>query len=158
MEGAAEAPAAYLPRRWLVCFHRGVRTSWVRWIPGRYKHVSAIGFMPEAGMWVFFDPALSGTRIWAARDDAAGRLVMAQWMEDALVVGIDAPTSASWSVPIGGWCVPAVARLVGVKDCALRPDGLLRLMLRKGGVIVVEESADHGVEGQATAGAAGPRA
>lgn len=131
------------PVYWLVCFHTGARTWWVRAIPGRYKHVSALGLCPRSRMWIAVDPALDGTRVWAWRDGAPGvNEEMGAWMGDALVVGMKPLEGARPRAFVGGWCVPSVARLLGLRTGALRPDALLRDCLRHGGRVLADELQD----------------
>lgn len=133
------------PSSWLVCFHRGARTGWVRWIPGRFKHVSVIGYCSASRTWVGIDPAIDRMRIWVWRDKAKMDREMGEWMADARVVLMPA-AGGDVSFRPGMWCVPVVAHLLGIRSGALRPDGLLRDCLRHGGRIVGEEAPDHVVQ------------
>lgn len=124
------------PDEWLVCFHERAATWWVRLIPGRFKHVSAIGVCKLGQVWVGIDPAVDRTRIWAWRNTSIAHKRILEWTDDALVVAMPARSSRS-RLRLGGWCVPVIGSLIGIGG-ALRPDALLRSCLRNGGRIMFD--------------------
>lgn len=122
------------PSRWLVVFRRKADLWWVNLIPGRFKHVSAFGFVPECDAWVFYDCGL-WTSIYVARG-AAARAMMVERTKDAAVLSLAArghpaqPRFAAFS------CTAAVANLLCIPTIALRPDALYRACIRHGAKIV----------------------
>lgn len=158
-------PAIEQPAFWLIAFHESAHAWWVRHIPGRHKHVSVIGFFPEAKAWVMIDPALWGTRLLIYADTDAGLNELARWVDDATVVRMPAGGQDLDALRarrarglglgrLGSWCVPAVRHLTGVRSRALLPDTLLRDCLREGGVIAARPGDDHDENAES---AAGPR-
>lgn len=141
---------------WLVCFHRRAATAWINRIPGRYKHVSVIGYFPAARSWVLYDPALVGTTIAVFADTETGMRGMGEWIDDCLVVKVPRVQARVARVGrLGFWCVPATRHLVGVAGRALFPDGFLSDCLRHGGEIAATEMAEHGDQSTETEGGSG---
>ncbi len=130
-------PGAGEPAEWFVCFCRGAASPWVRCLPvGRFKHVRAFGLVPSIHTWIFFDPALDRTALHVARGDPA-RMLISVWMADAAVVYMPVLPRTKLRLRLGGgWCVPQIKHLIGLKSGALRPDALLQDCLRFGGKIV----------------------
>lgn len=123
-----EDPEVALPARWLVCFHERAANRWVERVPGRFKHVSAIGWFPAVRQWVLHDFGLGGTSVVIWPD---GRLSgMGAWIDDAVVVSVPArahgPARLRFRHLFGFWCVPAVRHLTGVEGRAFLPDGFLK--------------------------------
>jgi hypothetical protein len=128
-------PGGGEPTQWAVCFSRKASTTWLTRLPvGEFKHVRAFGAVPHINTWVFFDPALNRTTIRLARGDVARDLI-AEFVFEAAVIQMPALPRASLRPALFGWCVPAVAHLLGVPGGALRPDTLFRDCLRYGGVL-----------------------
>ena len=156
-------PPVEHPEFWLVAFHESAGTPWVRWVPGRFKHVSAVGYFREARSWIVFDPTIVGTRLIVFADTDAGLNQLGRWLNDALVVRINAQSQdleamkARGGAPLGFgrlgfWCVPAVRHLVAVSSRALLPDALLRDCLKNGGTIALTPGdADHDVDAESRA-------
>lgn len=143
------------PTCWLVCFHTKFTTWWARYIPGGYKHVSAVAWVPETKTWVFFDPAFDRTRIWCASDDDTGKRVLGDWINDAVVIRYPAAAfGRGVAARFGYWCVPAVAHLLGVKTGAVTPRGLLLFLLRNGGEVVTDVQGSNFSAKRSTSGGA----
>lgn len=124
------------PGQWAICFTRKCATRWLQWLPvGKYKHVRAFGCVPHIHTWVFFDPALSRTAIKLARGQEATALI-AEYLHDADVIQMPHMERKSLRPQFFGWCVPAVAHLVGIPSSALRPDRFWADCLRHGGTIL----------------------
>jgi hypothetical protein len=125
------------PRRWLLCFKRRSDSRIVSLLAaGRYKHVLAFGYVEEFDAWLFFDLRFRHLDIQIARGAAARRL-MAGYIDGATLLGI--PARDTGSLALGFWCVPAIAKLIGLNSGALRPDALFRDCLAQGGEIVADE-------------------
>lgn len=145
------------PTEWFVVFHRKSGRKWVKWLSrGRYEHVSAFAQVKKAGVWLFFEVMAGRTEILAVPDDQADAL-LGFYSERGLIVRMMAPIPADNRLKLkpGFWCVPAVAHLLGLRTCALRPDRLLRDCLANGGTIVVSDD-DEIRRGPGAEGAAGP--
>jgi hypothetical protein len=135
-------PGAGEPLRWHVCFSRRAATPWMACLPiGTYKHVRAFGCVTAINTWIFFDPALDRTAIKIARGDAV-RALMLEWLADADVVTMPAATRTRMVPRLGGWCVPQVKALLGLRSGALRPDALFDDCLRHGGEILENGRAE----------------
>lgn len=134
-------PGAGEPRKWIVCFCRKSARAWLDRMPiGEFKHVRAFGSIPEIQTWVFFDPAWDKTMIKVARGHAAEALVREFMHESSMVI---MPVSERAMRPhFGGWCVPAVKQLIGLRSGALRPSRLLKDCLANGGEAFPHEGAE----------------
>lgn len=136
------------PNEWFVVFHRTASRWWVKWLAwGRYHHVSAFGQVRKTGFWLFFDLDVSRLRVLVVANDCADA-ILGKLVDEGCVVRMPAPRGADDRMKLkpGTWCVPAVAHLLGLKTCALRPDALLRHCLANGGTIVVpdgDENPEH---------------
>lgn len=135
-------PGGGEPTQWAVCFSLKASTPWLTRLPvGKFKHVRAFGCVPHINTWIFFDPALDRTSVKVARGDAA-RALMEEYVHDAAVIQMPARERKSKKPRIFGWCVPAVAHLLGLSSGALRPDALFRDCLRSGGVLLADGYTD----------------
>jgi len=129
------------PAEWFVVFHRESVRPWVRFLAwGRYRHVSAFGRVPWSGDWVFYDFLTARTRVLTVPDEKSN-LFLAHYSKLGKIVRMPAPDPDDVGVKLklGLWCVTAVAHLLGLRTCALRPDTLLRHCLANGGTIVVDD-------------------
>lgn len=125
------------PREWHVVFRRWSPVRAVRILAfGTYKHVACFGYVGDAKSWLFFEPSFDRVDLRVVPDaDANGAI--ADVIDGATVVRMAAPTAA-----VADWrpvflCTQAVARVVGLRSCALRPDALLRDCIRQGAEIVI---------------------
>lgn len=128
------------PSRWYLIFSRDTDRRFLRWLAmGRYKHVSAVGYVSDQQIWIFVDPRMKRTVIEVVRDGkmAEARLALAFGSHDVLQLPQNEPST--WRLRPGLWCVPIVAHLVGVASCALRPDRFYRDCLAAGAEIIPME-------------------
>lgn len=129
------------PKDWYVVFDPVASAKWIDWLAcGRFKHVSCFGFVERAQTWVFFDFQLDRSRLYVVGNHEADILIGA-YSTGKTVVRMATPLipdySKNWTT--GLWCVPAVAHILGLKTCALRPDALFRQCLAQGGEIIGPE-------------------
>lgn len=143
-----------IPCEWFVVFKKKSMMRWANWAPGKFKHCFAMTFIAEQQIWVFVEfAALSGTAVSiCANGEADGWLAEAS--RDAVVVKMPAGLAKGW--PLGLWCVPLTAHVIGLKSSALLPDGLFRDCMANGGEIVIAGDAhdgndQHGFRGQVEA-------
>lgn len=138
-----EAQASdYEPSAWLLIFHRECRTPWVnRLVPGRFKHVSAVGWCALADCWVIYDPTLQRTQILVL-PDKLGPLAYARMAVGNSVLQMPVLEQRA-SGRLGFWCVPAIKHLVGLRSGALRPVTLWRDCLANGAK-VISDGCDNG--------------
>lgn len=127
----------YAPQNWLVVFYPESLFRWVNWlVPGRFKHVSLITFVPQANAWLFYsvEPTRGPVELWPG--DRKGSLRFAEVTAGATVVKFpNAVQRSSW-LRAGWWCVPAAKHALGVRSGALWPDQLYRYLMANGGEIV----------------------
>lgn len=129
------------PAEWFVVFHDKSDKWWVNLLAwGRFKHVSVFGKVPRSGSWVFYD----------LHSDRAHVLVVGDWEADMAIAyySMCGPVvrfprllsdASGFVFRPGFWCVPAVAHIIGLRTCALRPDTLYRQILAKGGELIGSE-------------------
>lgn len=133
-----EVPAG--AKGWLIVFHRR-STWWVERIcPGRFKHVSAVGFVPEANAWLALSWELGRMRALVVPDDKFLGWFGGWCGEDAGVLRMAAPEFdlGSWRPRVGLFCCSMVAHLLGLRGGALLPGGLWRLLLANGAELVTD--------------------
>lgn len=124
-----------IPREWFVVFKQKSKLRWCNWVPGRFKHCFCIAFIVEMQCWIFVEfAALSGTAVAFLKNDEADDL-LAEVCADAVVVKMPAAMTKGWGW--GLWCVPLTAHVIGLRSCALLPDGLFRDCMASGGEIVI---------------------
>jgi hypothetical protein len=133
------------PADWYVSFDPATNRPWVsRLAWGRFKHVSCFGFVPRAQSWVFFDYHLDRSRIFIVGDHEAD-IMIGEYSTGKTVVRMAKPIGQELNINMaaGAWCVPAVAHIIGVRTCALRPDALFRQCLANGGEIIGPEGREN---------------
>ncbi len=60
------------PDMWFLIFETRARARWLHWLAmGRFKHVSAIGWLPDQRLWVVYDVSLGRTRVAVMPDGPA---------------------------------------------------------------------------------------
>lgn len=128
------------PAWWFICFARSSPVWWLRnYLPGRYKHVSAFGFIPGQKLWVFSSWTFGGIEFAIIPDGLATDAINAL-VEDALVLEFVPPAE---DPPRFWWpfahCVGHVAALTGVKSRALLPDRFLKDCLAAGAKILDDD-------------------
>lgn len=121
------------PASWLVFFWPSSKMPWLdRLLPGRFKHVSAAGYVAETATWLFVNPQRGRTIVEAIPDgDEAFRLN--GWCDRAEVIVMPRGFDLGYRFRGPFSCVSVVAALLGLRSGALRPDGLYRDCLRAGG-------------------------
>lgn len=133
MMTVCEGPLIVAPEIWTVVFNREAATWWASGMAlGRYKHVRAYAYVPFLHVWVFYDVRLRGTEITIAADGAPADHMIASWIVAADLLRVHRRPHAACTVPVLGFCVPAMRRLLGVPGSALRPDAFWRECLRHG--------------------------
>lgn len=128
------------PSKWFVAFRRTSPLQWVqRWVPGEFKHVCCYGFVPGLDVWVFVHPSLNDIGLFLVPDFASD-LYIKRANEDAVVVEFVPPivNRRRWWKP-SLLCTGIVAGVIGARSSALRPDRLLRDLLREHAEIVFGE-------------------
>lgn len=124
-----------IPQEWFVVFKYKSALRWCNWIPGRFHHCFAMAYIEELKSWVFVEFApLAGAAIAFCPDTEVNEW-LGEASRDAVVVKMPARMTRGWYC--GLWCVPLTAHVIGLKSCALLPDGLFRDCLRQGGEIVI---------------------
>lgn len=133
-----EVPAG--AKGWLVIFHP--RSKW--WVeaicPGRWKHVSAIGFVPEAEAWSALSWELGRLRAAVVPDgDFEKWLIGHCGQEKVGILRVAAPDfdRGPWRPRLGLFCVSMVSHLLGVRG-ALLPRDLWRILLANGAEVVTD--------------------
>jgi hypothetical protein len=131
------------PKDWYAVFHPESTKWWIRWLArGRFKHVSVFGWVERANAWVFYDFQLDRARIYVVSNHEAD-LLIGHYSVSNTVVRMARRLGEEFDVNLrfGAWCVPAVAHILGIRTCALRPDTLFRHCLANGGEIIGPENA-----------------
>lgn len=130
------------PRVWQVCFAKRTRTWWVdRFLPDGFRHVYLIGYVPEFGLWLLFDPLNDATGISILSKEMAGRYLTLAMTEGA-VLNFPArtviPRVRFWH-RLDFWCVPAVRHVLGLGCVATTPRGLHDYLVSLGAQPLTEE-------------------
>jgi hypothetical protein len=147
------AGAAGAVARWIIAFHRSTESRWVRFFAcGRYKHISAFGYVPQLDQWIFFDWRYSTVDIIVAHGTEATRFINF-YTADADLLGME-PRKTGRGFRIGFWCVPAIKQLIGIRGGALRPDALWRDCVRQGAEVLHESARPAADPGRSDASAA----
>jgi hypothetical protein len=147
---AIVGPQIVEPRVWTLVFARDAASWWSSLIAcGRHKHVRCYAYVPFLHVWVFFDPAFSGTTITLASNAEAVRLIAA-WTVNADLVAVTRVPRDIGRPALFGFCVPAVRRLTGIPSRALRPSRFYRDCLAHGGT-PLPEIARHGRRSEVSA-------
>jgi hypothetical protein len=125
-------PAIWHPSRWLLIFEE--KSGWwaARFIPGRFKHVCAAGYVAAIDTWLVYSVERDGTKIGAFRPGPDFDRWLAIAIERARVLRVEArrePAPMPWFT---FWCVPAIRHLLGLRCGALWPDQLWRYCLANG--------------------------
>ncbi|WP_457663986.1 hypothetical protein [Sinorhizobium medicae] len=140
------------PKDWFIVFHEDSPKWWIRWLArGRFKHVSVFGAVPRSNSWVFYDFNLDRSRVYVVADYESD-IAIGHFASMGTVVRMARPFGREAEINLrpGWWCVPAVAHIVGLRGCALRPDALFRQCLAQGGEIIEPKGAENeGREAQA---------
>lgn len=118
-------------RRWTVVFHRRAENWFFSLIAlGHFKHVSAFAWLPEFGLWVFYDVGFRRTRIMHLADGVPAHATIAALVDGNEVITIETRNDSLPLIRLGMFCTTAVAHLVGIRSSALRPDAFYRVCQR----------------------------
>lgn len=129
------------PKEWFVVFHEASDRWWVNLLAwGRFKHVSVFGKVERTGAWIFHDLHADRTHMMVVGDWEAD-IAIAYYDQCGPIVRFPRLLSdaSGFVARPGFWCVPAVAHIIGLRTCALRPDALYRQVLAKGGELIGSE-------------------
>jgi len=127
----------FRPDVWILVFQEKAQLWWLNWLPGRFKHVLALSYVPAADCWLMFDPGQFRASVLVVpngQDEEFLQVVLAD--HQALRIR-GSECYRRWR--IGFNCTQAVAHIVGLSSCALHPDGLWRHCIANGAEII-----DHG--------------
>lgn len=122
---------------WLVIFHR--RSRW--WVealcPGPWKHVSLVGFVPEAKAWIVLSWELGRMRTGILPDADFEGWIGGWAGEGAGVLRVAGPDFdlGPWRPRFGFFCTSMVCHVLGLRRGALWPDALWRILVRDGAEI-----------------------
>lgn len=133
---AEQGPLISRPLQWVVVFDPKAANNWIsRLTPGRYKHVRAYGYVPYLHVWLFVDANFAGVELIVAADGGPARDMIAAWIGgcDLVLMPRRPHENQSPLLPMLGWCVPVVSRLLGLRCVAVTPDALFRHCLQNGG-------------------------
>lgn len=123
-------------RRWTVVFHREAENWFFAAIAcGRFKHVSAIAFIPELGIWTIYNVGFRRTRITHLADTDHAKTILGEIIRGNCTVTVEAGEGHLPLMRFGLFCTTAIKHLIGIRSSALRPDKLYRDCLRLGGVV-----------------------
>lgn len=129
---------------WFIVFNRDCATQWLaRLLPGRWKHVWALGFSHACRTWVAYDVNLSGTTIVVLPECADSHAKMAIWLADADVLRFQGRPSTLWKNRLGFFCTPAIRHLVGSRCGALTPAGFYYGLIAEGAQVFHGAEALH---------------
>jgi hypothetical protein len=148
------------PKEWFVVFSEDSPKWWVRWLAwGRFKHVSVFGKVERSGAWVFYDVWLNRAQIMVVGDWEADAAI-GYYASQGVIVRFPRLLADDHELSLrpGLWCVPAVAHILGIRSCALRPDRLFRQILAKGGQIVSSKGREDETEDRKRSGIGTPEA
>lgn len=110
------------------------------WWARTYGHVALLGFSNET--WVHLDLYREAVDVvpFFTHDEANDRLSYALTHFTVLKFGTAKPKSRAFFRPLT--CVSFVKQVLGVRSCALLPDGLFRSLIRDYGAEIVNGSED----------------
>lgn len=147
-------PLHVRPAWWFLCFYRSSPTWWVQtYVPGKYKHVAAFGFIPSQRLWAFYGWTFRGTEFAVIPDQAADPAINTFCLNADVfeyLPELEAPEPRRpWWNPLN-LCVTHISELTGIRSSALRPDGFLKDCLAHGAKLV--EDVPNGQYAQAKGG------
>ena len=128
------------PGRWYLVFHvKRSTTWWVNLLGGRFKHVSAFGYVcGHGGLYVLHDANLSGIQVVTYTVKGMNEMLM-RWVGEGAVVVLlpeDGKLHMGLRCRLGLWCVSAAKHVTGVRSFALTGAGLYNHVLRHGGQVI----------------------
>lgn len=132
------------PLTWFLVFHVKPSGKWFDWLsPGRFKHVSAFGYVPGFKSWVLYDAEWRGLRLFVATQDEAARQFQRYVADGCSVLKVERrqePMPLAMRL-IGFHCLSAVAHLVGQREFVISHDQLYRSLLRNGATVIASQAA-----------------
>lgn len=135
---------------WFIVFDGGRRHFWWdRWTGPGMRHVQAMRPI-GADAWLLVNPCADRLNVEVVGGAFVDRVIAKAHREGGCVLKFQALDAAERTLRLGGWCVPVVRHLLGIRGCALRPRGLWRDLLRRGAVPAFE-SADEPEDAEAAA-------
>lgn len=142
MERPAVCPALKV---WYVAFvDYGRNLWWHRFTRAGFRHCFAFAFDPDMGVWLVFDPTLEGFVVRPIPRSVVDALIAEVWGRGGRILKCRAEGKAPRRPRLFATCVTVIAHLLGLPRCAVRPDGLYRLLLARGAVPLEREAADAG--------------
>lgn len=121
----------YRPGEWLIVFRKSSPLWWLDRLPGRFKHVLCLTYLPATNTWLFFDPGQFKAHVLVVpNEDVDGFLQVALADHEVLKITVKGEPRRRWRV--GFNCTQMVAQMLGLSTCALHPDGLWRHCLKNG--------------------------
>ena len=131
------------PDTWIVIFNPKTTCGWSKWLSfGRFKHVAAMAYVPQARMWVTYDVGRFGNRVTLV--PKGQEVQFADWVDGCTLVVMPRGQIAARFPPIWGWCVPSVRRLIGLRSSALQTGTFYRHCLRNGGKVISDPNLFQG--------------
>lgn len=121
---------------WFLVFHPDSLLWWMRFVPGRWKHVSAFAFADRAKVWVFYDVSLAGTKVMVLPEGKAALERLAEWTAHCHILKFTCRETSRARPHIVFSCAGAMKHLLGLSGGAVRADTLWRDLLRQGAEIV----------------------
>lgn len=138
------------PDKWYVAFFDRSDTYLVNWVAiGRFKHVMAFTWSQSGDCWLFYDTYTYKQQILLVPDSDFHEVFMRLAGHSVAIVEYPGLVGhpERRKITIGGNCVSAVSRLLGLGTCALRPYGLYRHLLANGGSLL-EMKDENGKAGR----------
>jgi hypothetical protein len=130
------SPFGIEARRWTVVFHRKAENRFFSAIAlGRFKHVSALAWIPELQQWWVYDVGFRRTRLKVLEEGPTAQQIIYAITKGNATVTIDVRDEGLPWFRLGMFCTTAVAHLLGLRCSALRPDALYRHLVASGGVV-----------------------
>ncbi len=144
-------------KEWFVVFiDEGEHIWWHRFLKKGFRHCLAFGFDNAAQRWLIMDPLFDGVYLRAHTGEQIDRFIGALIARDAVIIHAKTQGHVIGKPRLLLTCVTAIAHLLAVKESALTPYGLYRLLVRNGANHVFEARNDRSVAGSRTDELCGP--
>lgn len=125
-----------MPRLWLVFFMEPDGPAWwARALRPGFRHVCAVSKFADAGRWVWFHPARTGTSIQVFTDEQFSP-VLADLLARAPAVLRVISRAERGNAPALAFCVGEIKALLGIRSCALTPWQLYWALRDRGAEVV----------------------
>jgi hypothetical protein len=129
---------------WFVAFHETSCAWYGRLVPGRFKHVSLVGYAPLADAWVFFEVTFANARIVLLPKGQLADAQLADWTKDCAVLKFRARESGAPLVFRGFLtCVSFAKHMLGVQCVGPLPDNLYRALIGHGAQVVYDGNRER---------------